>query len=81
MAPTAVFVRRAEADSASAASPATGETVSAENQVCKTGRKVGWCGGCPRRERRVEEGVRCRFCSGASLLESRVRALAGNTAV
>ncbi|CAN0064466.1 unnamed protein product, partial [Ectocarpus fasciculatus] len=65
MAPTAVFVRRAEADSASAASPATGETVSAENQASRRVMAIG------RREqgkRQRWDGVEC----GAILLSPEI---------
>lgn len=82
MAPTAVFVRRAEADSASAASPSAGETGSAENQVCETGRKVGMYVGFSRREKACGRGSLFYWLwilpRRLVVEESTVTALAGN---
>ncbi|CAB1100601.1 unnamed protein product [Ectocarpus sp. CCAP 1310/34] len=65
MAPTAVFVRRAEADSASAALPSAGETGSAEKQASRRVMAIG------RREqgkRQKWDGVEC----GAILLSPEI---------
>ncbi|CAN0181623.1 unnamed protein product [Ectocarpus sp. 12 AP-2014] len=65
MAPTAVFVRRAKTDSASAASPSAGETGSAENQAS---RRIVAIGRREQGKRHRWDGVEC----GAMLLSPEI---------